>query len=883
MVSVITKKNLPIYFLSMIAVICYMALSRNVGPFQLFHVTSKFTWLWMVCISIALATLISLRKTFASHSLIATLSLVFLVTLFIYKPFLTGEVSYLYTTYDGFSQYLPTYANFARVIREGTSIPWWTFTIGLGHIQSYDVLLYPLNAIPSIIGAILGNHALEMSFGWMQLIKIILSSLFMYLFLFELKFSRLACSIAAILFGFCGIIILRGNWIFLADECYIAMFILWSAERYIKRKEFIWIPISIFLLGSCLGLYYLYLYALLLTIYVTIRFFCVGCSIREYPLFILKCGALYLIGVLMGSMIFIGFGWSLFSTARYSSTLNSIHTSEIFRIANFNVLFSSLARLFSTDSMGVYSQYSGTLNFLEGPLFYSGLCCFFIIPQAFVSAKKRQKILISSGIGAAFIYMLFPFITDIMNAFIRNEEFAQRSYRLSSLWICILIIVICAYGFDIIIKTKKINQKVLIYSGITVISTFFLMYILMLKNFTNIEDKVYVLIFAFLISWLITFGFYNGSKKYIVIVMSLIVLESGLFSYVTIRGSYFEALGHYQSMVKDDAGYYKDYASAVTFIQNQDKSFYRIGGAQSVSGVANLSAPQYFGIFGSSYYTSIDSSTYEFLNTVYPESFYNNIGSKYSNGVGHNLYLSQLTGYKYLILRNKDADVPQNSITGGDSNTLLYGYDYLSTVGNLDVYRNKAPLSIGFTYDKYISKSEFLDLSTTERQVALLSCIVLEDGVKSKLQQITQNELKYYFDAAKDIDETIDMNWYDLLINARSQEQFEVTNWKEDWFRGTINSSSDKMLFLSIPNVKGWSVWVDGEKTETQIVNVGFLGVPLSKGQHVIELKYRSETQLPGFIISILVISMFILLIVFRKKLNWFDPKVSLDFNEDQL
>lgn len=866
-----------------------MSLSNNVGPFQLFHVTSKFTWLWMVCLSIAFATLISLRKTFASHSLIATLSLVFLITLIIYKHFLTGDVSYLYTTYDGYSQYLPTYANFAREIREVASLPWWTFTIGLGHIQSYDVLLYPLNAIPCIIGAIFGNHALEMSFGWMQLIKIILSALFMYLFLFELKFNRLACSIAAILFAFCGIIILRGNWIFLADECYIAMFILWSAERYFKRKEFIWIPISVFLLGSCLSLYYLYLYGLLLTIYVTIRFFCVGCSIRKYPLFILKCGALYLIGVLMGSMIFIGFGWSLFSTARYSSAVGYMHASEIIKTADFKVLFSALARLFSTDSMGIYSQYSGTLNYLEGPLFYSGLCCLFIIPQAFVSAKKRQRIFISVGICAAFIYMLFPFIPDIMNAFIRNEEFAQRSYRLSSLWICILIIVICAYGFDIIIKTKKINEKVLIYSGITIISTFILMYIFMQNHYLNIEDKVYVLIFVFLIGWLIAFGFYNGSKKSIAIVVSMIVLEAGLFSYITIRGSYFDALINYQSMKKDDAGYYKDYASAVTFIQNQDKGFYRIGGAQSVSGVANLSAPQYFGIFGSSYYTDIDSSTYEFLNTVYPQSFFNNIGSKYSNGVGSNLYLSELTGYKYLILKNENAGASQKSITNGDSNTRLYGYEYLSTVGNLDVYRNNAPLSIGFTYDKYISKSEFLALNTTERQVALLSCIVLEDGVKSKLQQITQNGLKYSLDAANDIDDTkdiidtIDMNWYDLLIDARSNEQFDVTDWKEDWFKGTINSSSDKMLFFSIPNVKGWSVWVDGVKTETQMVNIGFLGVPLSKGEHAIELKYRSATQLPGLIISVLVISMFILLIIFRKKLNWFDPKVSLDFKEDQL
>ena len=44
--------------------------------------------------------------------------------------------------------------------------------------------------------------------------------------------------------------------------------------------------------------------------------------------------------------------------------------------------------------------------------------------------------------------MTFPLVTDIFNAFIRNEELGVRSYRLSSLWIVIMIIVIAAYGLQ---------------------------------------------------------------------------------------------------------------------------------------------------------------------------------------------------------------------------------------------------------------------------------------------------------------------------------------------------------------------------------------------------------------------------------------------------
>lgn len=821
-----------------------------------------------MCLSSVLAAFLFLRKAYKEHSLVATLCLVSLMALVLYRKFLFGNVSYLYTTVDGFSQYLPTYTNIVGNLRESGSLPWWTFTIGFGHVQSYDVLLYPLNAIPCLAGVLFGNHALELSFAWMQVVKIILAALFMYLFLKELNFSRFPCSVAAILYAFCGIIILRGNWVYLADECYLAMFILWSTELYFKKKQWYWIPIAVFTLGTCLGMYYLYLYALLLAVYSTVRFLYAGCPARKYPAFIIKCGGLYVIGILMWSVILIGFGWLLFATERYSATEGYMRASEILKIVDPHVLFTAFARLFSTDSIGIFDRYTGVLNFLEGPLFYCGLCCLFMVPQAFFGAKKRQKWLIVFGLAAAFGYILFPFVTDVLNAFIRNEELSLRSYRLSSLWICILLVALCAYGLDIGIKAGKFNQKVLIYSGITIISAFVFMCVISYSTSYKIELGVSLQIFIFLISWLIAFAIFNGGKRSLILVMCLVVVEAGLFSYTTIRGSYNVAMQNYQNMQKDDAGYYGSYAAAVAYIKNLDDGLYRMGGTDSVVGVANFCAPQYFGTFDSSYYTDIDSATYSFLKTVYPESFVNGIGSKYSIGVGDNLFLSTLTGYKYLILKS------------GSTEGRLYGYDYLAAVGNMEVYRNSTPLSIGFTYDKYISKSDFMALSENERQIVMLRCAVLDDGADSGLQTITQSELEVILNAANN--NMNNMNWYKELIEDRSRELLKMTSWKEDQIEGTVSCSSKRILFFSIPDVSGWTVWVDGVKTEIQTVNIGFFGIQLSKGQHTIELRYLSGTLLPGLTLSVVSITLFICMICLRRKLRWLESNVSLSFNEEK-
>ena len=74
---------------------------------------------------------------------------------------------------------------------------------------------------------------------------------------------------------------------------------------------------------------------------------------------------------------------------------------------------------------------------------------------------------------------------------------------------------------------------------------------------------------------------------------------------------------------------------------------------------------------------------------------------------------------------------------------------------------------------------------------------------------------------------------------ALSEKKFNVTSYDSDHIKGTCSAESDGMLYLSIPYHMGWTAVVDGAEVETKKVDICYLGVPISEGEHTVELKYR--------------------------------------------
>ena len=776
--------------------------------------------------------------------LYGTLALSLCIAIFLYGDFLTGKALFSYTVSDAYSQYLPIYKTLARRIASG-NFSLWNPSIGFGEPQAYTLLFYPLNLIPILLGAYIGDTAMIVGFAWMQVVKIILAALFTWLFLNKLHFSPEICSVMSLVYALNGILILRGNWRFPADECFLAMMFLWALERYFCDRNWHWIPPCIYLLGCCLGAYGIYLYALLTVLYLTFRAVFDRDGFKAYCKRLFGVGLYAMLGVLLCAVILIGFNWTMFRTARFDST-SKLLTAERFELVNPSILaFGALSSL-NINLGGCFDLYNGPLNYLERPIFFIGIGSLFLIVQGFWKGEKRARRMMLIGFGLIALYMIFPGVMDIFDAFIRNEELGLRSYRLSTLWILLVLFVSAVYG----LHTVREKGASMVAAGITgaglglMLAGFIALapqYGITTDRKTLVWTGAMILLWTALCMFLLKKGAWRSKtvKQIAFALTALLMLTDmvGNEKQLVDRSETVSYMAH-QRVVENETGYYSGLENALQAIAEEDGDFYRIAVIRTKTIIAYCH-PMYFDYHDSSYYANIDPGTYAFLNAVYPVSFRNGLGIKYSRGVGQNPELSELTGYRYMIKSvDSDFDVPDD-------------YVFWQTVGDHLIYRRAGETSIGRTFGTCITRSEFEKLEIEERQRVLLTCIVVDDKIKPIGTIVSSEEAKARLSASAEPD------------------LFRVTTWENDRLEGMVSvtgGAAEKTLLLTVPNVYGWKLKVDGRPTQPQTADLAFIGIPLSPGTHTVKLEYAPGLIPITFCLSFLALAVFIVLAVWKRR-----------------
>ena len=68
--------------------------------------------------------------------------------------------------------------------------------------------------------------------------------------------------------------------------------------------------------------------------------------------------------------------------------------------------------------------------------------------------------------------------------------------------------------------------------------------------------------------------------------------------------------------------------------------------------------------------------------------------------------------------------------------------------------------------------------------------------------------------------------------------------------KGTISSDRDRFLVLSIPELNGWTAYLDGKEVELYKANTAFMGIEIPSGDHVVELRYWMPGLTAGLTVS---------------------------------
>lgn len=112
----------------------------------------------------------------------------------------------------------------------------------------------------------------------------------------------------------------------------------------------------------------------------------------------------------------------------------------------------------------------------------------------------------------------------------------------------------------------------------------------------------------------------------------------------------------------------------------------------------------------------------------------------------------------------------------------------------------------------------------------------------------------------------LDFTKFKKAINDLKKNDLKINKIKDGYISANINVDDNQMLFTSIPYEKGWTIKVDGKIVEYKKVYDAFIGFNLEKGNHKLEFNYTSYGFKAGVIVSAISLLLTISIYFYDKK-----------------
>ena len=186
------------------------------------------------------------------------------------------------------------------------------------------------------------------------------------------------------------------------------------------------------------------------------------------------------------------------------------------------------------------------------------------------------------------------------------------------------------------------------------------------------------------------------------------------------------------------------------------------------------------------------------------------------------------------------------------------GLLYHSIQNGFNVYENENFINMGYTFDKYITETEYYDLDESSREKLLVKAIVLNDEQVEKYGKYYTHLNTLYNDYSYS-----DFKEQCKLRNDNSCYEFKET---KRGFTANINSDKESLLFFSVPYDEGFKAFVNGKETEIEKVTIGFSAVPITEGENEIEFVYTPTGLKTGCIITVISVLCYLGYLTISKK-----------------
>jgi hypothetical protein len=755
--------------------------------------------------------------------LLAGLSLL-LVGVLIFSNFLLLDKVLLYKDVgaDSVNDSYPYFVHLSDYIRR-EGFPSWSFCVGMGQSLFYltgNLIWEPVIWLPREVIA----HALV----FQHLFKALIAGLLFFRFL-QLRGLTLGASLlGSLLLAFSSYMCTGSCWIVSADETVGFTFLLLAMEEAVSRGRWIYIPFAVALMGL-LTVFHFYLSAVLLCLYVPTRLFEVhGWRPVELGSACARLALFAFLGVGLAAVVCFGSAQSILNSPRGSGTIGNFSwapTPAIFQLESPVYYVTAALRPFSTDMLGTGDGFWGWANYFEAPMTYCGLLCLLMVPQAFIGASRRQRILYGLFLSFVFVPVIFPWFRYLF------WIFKGGYFRAFSLFSVLGIITLSMTAFSRYTQRKPLNLWILGASLLLLLSVLYLsgheIQMLISKQL-----KQTVAIFLILYAALLIIG--QIAKRQNItgsIILFLTAIELVHFDRITVNRPTVT-----KQELNERVGFNDETVDAIGDIKASDSSFFRI---TKTWGSGPATRPSYndamvFNYYGTLSYSSFNNLNYvKFLLTVDAVSSVDiATEAQWTSGLVGQPLLSTFACEKYVLTKTP---VPFETAEQ---------FEFMRRYGDIYLFRDKMGLPFGLAYDRYIPEDLFLHLPSRAKPEALLHGIVLSEQDAAHQSGLSQLS----FDALM---QQMSLGSIPDALAERRATAMNMQSFGQTRIDGTIRLNQNGIVLFQMPFDSGWHASSDGRAIPTLKVDGGLLGFALKDGEHRIELRYRPPLLYAGAAVTL--------------------------------
>jgi hypothetical protein len=763
------------------------------------------------------------------QAIVVATALLFLATI-VYGSFLFGEKTLLYKDIgsDSLNIFYPNFVLRSDYLREHGLFS-WAFEVGMGQNISSSIgnlVVAPVVWLP--------KQSIAKGLVYQHLLYLVVAGTVFFAFLRRWNISFEVALLGGALVAFSGYMSLGACWYFHAMEVVAAAILLFCADSAV-RGCWPWLVIGVAIM-SLLGAFHLYVTAVFLCLFVPVALVLARAPLATSLRAISLLALLAFLGVGLTAVITL----DGFMAIRYSprgtgpTALGRVLSSApIWGFESPMHYATAVLRVFSTDLAGTGSDFKGWQNYLEAPMSYCGLVCPLLLPQVFVRAAVRQRLV--AGLFLLFLILptVFPWFRYLFWGFQGNY---YRAYSLFGVVGSIALAVSCLSRY------QRGMTSVPLLLATTVV--FILVLFAPIPAMQGIIDpKLRLIVVGLLLTYCLLFilgARLRRQQLFCQVIIALTLIELVCFARRTVDRPVVT-----KTELLERAGYNDYTVEALRDIKRENTGFFRVTKtfASSPAMYEGLNDALVFGYYGTTSYSSFNNLNYiNFLlalDTIPADRL--TTYTRYSTGlVGHPLLLA-FAAEKYVITKEPE------------SFEQLGQYDPVRQYGEIYTFRNRGFLPLGLPMLQWLRESEFLALSSATRENALLHAAVLNEENAALVADVPRI-------SAEGVVQRINSSSLPETIAKLQSTAMNLRNFGEAQIEGTIQLAGPSIMVFQMPFDPGWHASIDEQPAKTLLVDAGLLGVPTEKGEHRLQLRYTPPLRRTGAVISLVSAALFALL-----------------------